>query len=129
MSTKGIVNSKFKHLPFPVCYACWYTKLTKRKTRDNSKHIPQDVATYPGQMVSVDQPISTSPGLIAQMTDILTTKRYKCATIYVDQYSRIGYAHLQKSISGDDTVEGKNDLNNLLRTKASQLKDIAQTME
>ena len=122
MSTQGIVNSKFKHLPFPVCYTYWYTKLTKRKTRDNGKHIPQDVATCPGQMVPVDQQISTSPGLIAQMKDILTTKRYKCAIIYVDQYSRIGYAHLQRSISG-------NDLNNLLRAKASQLKDIAQTME
>ena len=41
------------------------------------------------------------------MTGILTTKRYICATVYVDQYSKLGYIHLQKSTSGDDTVEGK----------------------
>ena len=58
-------------------------------------------------MVSVDQLISPSPDLIAQMTGMLTTKRYRCATIYVDQYSRVGYVHLQNSTSGEDTVEGK----------------------
>jgi len=41
------------------------------------------------------------------MTGFLTTKRYKCATVYVDQYSRLEYAHLQKSSSGADTAEGK----------------------
>ena len=107
MPMQGIMNGKFKHLHFPICYACMYVRLTKRKRRDKGKHTPHDVVTSPGQMVSVDQLISPSPGLIAQMTGTLTTKCYKCAIVYVDQYSKLGYIHFQKSTSGDDTVERK----------------------
>jgi hypothetical protein len=35
----------------------------------------------PGQVVSVDQLVSPTPGLIAQTTGFLTTKRYKYATV------------------------------------------------
>ena len=41
------------------------------------------------------------------MTGFLTTKRYKYATIYVDQYSRYGFVYLQKTASAEETVEGK----------------------
>ena len=42
------------------------------------------------------------------MTGILTTKRYKYATVYVDQASRLGYVHLQRSSDAEETVQGKN---------------------
>ena len=58
-----------------------------------------------GQIVSVDQMVSPVPGLIAQMTGKLTVKRYKYATVFVDQASKIGYVHLQKSADADKTVE------------------------
>eukprot|EP00978_Attheya_sp_CCMP212_P038549 scaffold192055_cov31-Attheya_sp.AAC.2 len=59
-------------------------------------------------MVSVDQLVSLTPGLITQMTGILTTKRYKYATVYVDQYSRLSYVYLQKMASAAaETLEGK----------------------
>ena len=41
------------------------------------------------------------------MTRFLTTKRYKCATVYDNQYSRLGYVHLRKSVLCDNTVEVK----------------------
>jgi hypothetical protein len=41
------------------------------------------------------------------MTGILTRSRYTCETIFVDQYSRAGYVHLQKSTSAEDTLEAK----------------------
>ena len=49
----------------------------------------------------------TAPGLIAQMTGKLTTRRYPYATVYVDQASRYGYIYLQKSPNADETVMGK----------------------
>ena len=58
-------------------------------------------------MVSVDQLVSPSPGLVAQLTGILTTKRYKYATVYADHASRLGYVFLQKTASADETLEGK----------------------
>ncbi len=49
------------------------------------------------------------PGLIAQTTGFLTTKRYnKYATVYVNQFSRLGFAYLRNAASAEETVEGKN---------------------
>ena len=58
-------------------------------------------------MISVDQLVSLTPGLIAQMTGKLTTKRYKYATVYVDQYSGFGFTYLQKTATADETIQGK----------------------
>ena len=67
----------------------------------------EDAVKLPEELVSVDQLVSPAPGLIAQMTGILTTKRYKYATVYVDQASRLGYVHLQRSSDAEETVQGK----------------------
>ncbi|KAI2499307.1 hypothetical protein MHU86_15151 [Fragilaria crotonensis] len=40
------------------------------------------------------------------MTGFLTTKRYRYATVYVDQFSRLGFIYLQKTASAEETVEG-----------------------
>ena len=45
--------------------------------------------------------------MIGQLTGILTKKRYRYATIYVDQYSGLGYVYLQKSADADETIQGK----------------------
>ena len=63
----------------------------------------------------VDQLVSPTPGLIAQITGFLTTKRYKYGTIFVDQYSRMGFVYLQKTASAKDTIEGKKAFEALAR--------------
>ena len=65
------------------------------------------VATRPGKCVSVDQMISTQVGFIAQLKGSLTKKRYKCATIFVDHYSRLQYMHLMTSLTSKETIEAK----------------------
>jgi hypothetical protein len=50
---------------------------------------------------------SPTPGFIAQMTGILTTKCYEYATVYVDQYSSVGFLYLQKTASAEETLLGK----------------------
>ena len=57
--------------------------------------------------MSVDQLVSPTPGLIAQLRGIPTKKRYTVATIFVDHYSGFGYVHLQKSTGAEETVEAK----------------------
>ena len=57
--------------------------------------------------MSVDQLVSPMPGLIAQMTGTLTTKRYKHATVYVDHFSRLSFVYLQKTASAEETIKGK----------------------
>ena len=41
------------------------------------------------------------------MTGKLTTKRYKYATVYVDQATGFGFVYLQKTASAEETIEGK----------------------
>ena len=41
------------------------------------------------------------------MTSILTRKRYRYATVYVDQASRLGYMYLQSDASVETTLKGK----------------------
>ena len=46
-------------------------------------------------------------GLIAQMTGFRTTKRYRYATVYIDQGSRLSFTYLQKTATAEETFEGK----------------------
>ena len=73
-------------------------------------------------MVSVDQLISPSPGLIAQITGILATKRYTFATIFIDQYTRLDYVHLQKSTLAPDIIEGKIAFEQYVNNHGIQIK-------
>ena len=86
-----------------------YGKATKTpwrtKGQDNMHIVKQ--ATSPGEIVSVDQLESPTPGFIAQLKGRLTRERYHAATVFVDQYSRYTYIHLQRSLSWKDTLEAK----------------------
>ena len=54
-----------------------------------------------GECVSVDQMTSTKLGFVAQLKGKLTKK---CATIFVDHFSRLRYVHLQVDDSSIETV-------------------------
>ena len=64
-------------------------------------------ATHPGQIASVNQLESTSPGFIAQLKGTLTQQRYKYATVFVNQYSQYTFVYLQKFITSQETVMAK----------------------
>ena len=64
--------------------------------------------TYHEQIVSVDQLVSPTPGLLAHMTGILTTKRYKYHTVFVDHFSEYSYMHLHQTSSDEETLEIKH---------------------
>ena len=63
--------------------------------------------TQPGERVSVNQLVSPTPGLIAQKTGFLITKRYKYIRVYVHQVSRLGYVYIQKITWAGKTARGK----------------------
>ena len=111
MARQGILPKRLAKCRIPTCSACLYSKATKRPWRgkESKKGGGKKLPRHPGHLLSADQLVSPStPGLIAQMTGFLTTKRYNYATIYVDQqYSRFGFIYLQKTASAEETVEGK----------------------
>jgi hypothetical protein len=109
MARAGTIPKRLANCPVPVCTACLYGNATRKPWRSRYpidwKQAPP--ATRPGQVVSVDQMKSPTPGLVAQMTGSLTKARYETATIFVDHASDLSYVHLQKSASAADTVEAK----------------------
>jgi hypothetical protein len=72
--------------------------------------------------VSVDQLESSAPGFVAQLKGILTKRRYTCATICVDHYSRLGYVHIQQQLTSDETVEAKHDFEAFSRSQGVTIK-------
>jgi len=102
MAKQGTVPTQLAKCPISVCTAFMFAKATKRKWRTKTKLAGDEVekASRPGQVVSVNQMVSSTPGLIAQMTGFLINKRY-------DQFSRHGFVYLQKTASAEETLKGK----------------------
>ena len=123
MAKQGTINKKFAECQIPTCSACLYAKATRRKWRDKKrKGYNEGYAKYPGECVSVDQLVSPTPGLVAQMTGILTTKRYKYATVFVDQATRLGYTYLQTSADADETIKAKRAFEEYALQRGVQIK-------
>ena len=103
-----ILPAKFLTTKNPKCAACLYGKSTRRawRTKATQKRKLQ-VATRPGQCVSVDQMESPTPGFIAQMKGSLTRGRYRYATVYVDHFSRASFVYLQRTLTSAETLESK----------------------
>jgi hypothetical protein len=109
MAARGDLPRNIAACKTPKCASCLYGKATRRAWRSkspaNKMTTPQ--ATAPGKVVAVDQMISATPGLIAQMRGFITGKRYKVTTVFVDHFSGLSFVYLQKSTSAAETVEAK----------------------
>ena len=124
MAQAGIIPKRLAKCNVPVCSACMYAKATKRpwrsKTRKNSPKSCEPLR--PGSVVSVDQMVSPVHGLIAQMTGFLTNKRYRYATVFVDQATRLGYVYLQKTSTAEETIKAKQAFEAYSRVRGVQIK-------
>ena len=109
MAEQKEIPRRLKDIPTPACLACHYAKSTKWPWQHKyQKHYkPPHPPTLPGEVVSVDQMVSPTPGLIAQMTGNLNIKRYKYDTVFVDHFSRFSYVYLQKTATVEETLESR----------------------
>jgi hypothetical protein len=109
MAKQLIIPYKLSKCPIPICTACLYGKATKRKWRQ--KHYDNEkvayVPTQPGEIVSIDQMISPTAGLVAQNTGILTKDRYKVASVFIDQATDFSYVAIQKTLLAIETIKAK----------------------
>ena len=121
MAEQGILPKRLAKCNVPLCTACAYAKATKRpwksKTTNKHKESNDEEPLGPGNVVSVDQLVSPVSGLIAQMTGFLTKQRYKYATVFVDQHSRLGYVYLQKTCTAAETIEAKKSFEAYARNR------------
>jgi hypothetical protein len=107
----GILPRQLADCHIPLCTACLFGKATKepwRTSKTPAKRYPgQLLINKAGHCVSVHQLESSTPGLIVQLHCIPTVMQYTVATLFIDHYSGLGYIHLQKSTSDQETVEAK----------------------
>jgi hypothetical protein len=79
------------------CAGCLFGAMTKIPWQGKEAKASYKVfiATKLGECISVNQMMSTEVGFYTQMKGKLTKKRYRCATIFVNHYSRLRLVHLQ----------------------------------
>jgi hypothetical protein len=109
MAKIGTLPKRLAKCPVPACSTCMYAKAIKRKWQSRTANNQEEAVkpTKPGEQVLVDQLVSLTPGLIAQMTGFLSTKQYKYVTVYVDQASCLSFVWLQKTATAEETLLGK----------------------
>ena len=95
--------SKDKKL-FP-CVNCLFGKSYKRSLRTKEKRsgglIRKPSKTRLGAMNSIDQMVSSQPGLIPQVTGALPHVILWVATVFLDHYSNYFFAHLMRETSAE----------------------------
>jgi len=98
----GKIPKRLAKVKPPVCSGCLFGAMTNPwqvKEGDSDSDHTMFKATAPGQIVSVDQMISTQVGFIAQLKGSLTKKRYTAATVFTEHYSHLQYIHLMTHLT------------------------------
>ncbi len=118
LAAKGILPTRLARCPIPACQSCMYGKMTRQpwRTKSKTRHTIRHPVTAPGEWVSVDQLISPTPGLIAQLKGSPTRERYKVATVFVDHFTDFTYVHLQSSTSSSATLTAKHEFERYSRS-------------
>jgi hypothetical protein len=110
LALNGEIPKKLATVTPPKCAGCLFGAMTKIPWRGKETKASHEVfiATKPGECVSADQMASTEVGFFAQMKGKLTKRRYRCATIFVDHFSRLRFVHLQIDDSSAETLGAKH---------------------
>ena len=77
MAKQGLLPTRLVTCAIPVCSACQFGKASKRPWRQKKRRNGAEVdrVQAPVDVISVDQMISRTPGLITQMAGFLTKDR------------------------------------------------------
>jgi hypothetical protein len=107
LTINGEIPKKLAKVAPPKCAGCLFGAMTKipwcgKETKASHEVF---VATKPGECVSVNQMKSTEPGFYVQLKEKLTKKRYRCATIFVDNFSRLLSSELRKGVTAINKIK------------------------
>ena len=95
----------------PLCVACQFGAAHRCPWRVKGKRsgsIRRDNEVNPGNGTSIDQIISSQPGLIPQMSGFLTGERIWGATTICDHVSDYVHCHLMKNLTLEETLTAKH---------------------
>jgi hypothetical protein len=122
LAQQGLIPKKLAQCRIPKCPGCLYGKAHRKPWRTKAQPKKVKVATKPGEIVSVDQMQSTTPGLVPQAKGKLTSKCYRYATVFADHYSDLTYVHLQENITSEETVQAKQSFERYARAHGVEIK-------
>lgn len=78
-----------RNCPMPTCSSYLFAKMSKKPWKNKLQKDHTKAKERPKPSTSVDQLVSPrTPGPVVQITGRLTMKRYKYATVFVDQGTR-----------------------------------------
>ena len=91
LAINGEIPKKLTKVAPPKCAGSLFGAMMKipwcgKETKSSHEVF---VATKPGECVSIDQMTSTELGFVAQLKGKLSKKRYRCATVFVNHFSRM----------------------------------------
>lgn len=93
LAKEGYLPRRMMKCEAPRCASCAFGKATKRPWRTKApvnKKISL-VTNAAGDVVAMDQLVSSVPGLIGQMRGFLTRKRFMVSTVFVDHFSGLSF--------------------------------------
>ena len=110
LALNGEIPKKLATVTPPKCAGCLFGVMTKIPWRGKEIKASHEVfiTTKPGECVSVDQMTSTEVRFFAQMKGKRTKRCYRCATIFVDHFSRLCFVHLQINDTSAETLGAKH---------------------
>ena len=101
----------------PVCECYQATVADAERTRPRQRATQSNTGKG-----SVSRHTSiTNPGLVVQMTGFLTKKRYKYATLYIDQATGLGFTYLHKTDTAEETLAGKRAFERYATSRGVQI--------
>ena len=111
----------------PMCNDCYCASASRtpwrhKPTKEEKRRLSRREDMKPGDVVSVDQLESATPGFMGQITGRLTKQRIVGSTIFVDQASDFTYIHHQTSMSSEETVQGKEAFERFAKSHGVHIK-------
>ena len=117
ISKRGIIPRKISNVRPPPCVARRFVQYHKRQWRTKGKgsdgSIRKQSETRPRAMTSIDQMVSSHPGIITQVTGDIKQERLWESTVFVDHYYNYCYAHLTRVTSDEETLQDKESYKRL----------------
>jgi len=93
----------------PICHGCQFGAAQRHPHERSNTGSLSKKADQPGDVISVDQMVAGTPGLIPFLSGSAKTskRRYTCATLWVDHFTKFLWTNLQESTGTAATLESK----------------------
>eukprot|EP00957_Ditylum_brightwellii_P069297 5260972-Ditylum_brightwellii.AAC.1 len=117
LAERGVVPKAIKHVKkAQLCTACLFAKAQQWdwRKKEKKKSVRKPCHDAPGKGTSVDHMISHQPGIIPQVTGILTSEWYWGSVTMVDHATDFVYSHLIKGTTVDKTLTTKHAYEHLM---------------